>query len=211
MKTRNIALGGFALASLAGYINASMLQVFHVPVSHMSGAATRLGSALGTGHLADVAAGFSILLSFFLGAALSGYLIDSRALEPSPRYGMALMLEGLLLAGVCLVHHELLGASLAAFACGLQNAMATSFRGLVLRTTHVTGILTDLGLYAGRFLHGERPPLSNIRILASLLAGFVGGGFLALCLMPLLKNALLWPSAAAAFFGGLGYFLWIRR
>merc|ERR1719401_1610209 len=39
---------------------------------------------------------------------------------------------------------------LCAAACGLQNGMATSYSGAVIRTTHVTGIATDIGLICGR-------------------------------------------------------------
>jgi|GEM_PF-5134493 len=40
-------------------------------------------------------------------------------------------------------------------ACGFQNALATHY-GLVLRTTHVTGLLTDLGTNLGMRLRGHR-------------------------------------------------------
>merc|ERR1711981_773115 len=41
---------------------------------------------------------------------------------------------------------------LAAAACGLQNAMTTHWGGAVTRTTHVTGLFTDVGLLLGRLL-----------------------------------------------------------
>jgi len=45
-----------------------------------------------------------------------------------------------------------IAAYLAIAACGLQNGMATSYSGAVIRTTHVTGIATDVGLLLGRML-----------------------------------------------------------
>ena len=37
-----VALGSSLLAAIAGYVNVTLLDFFHVPVSHMSGAASRL-------------------------------------------------------------------------------------------------------------------------------------------------------------------------
>jgi uncharacterized membrane protein YoaK (UPF0700 family) len=41
-------------------------------------------------------------------------------------------------------------------ACGLQNAMATGYSGAVIRTTHVTGIVTALGIAVGLAARRER-------------------------------------------------------
>ncbi len=40
----------------------------------------------------------------------------------------------------------------AACACGLQNGMATRFSGAVVRTTHMSGIVTDIGLLLGNWM-----------------------------------------------------------
>ena len=51
--------------------------------------------------------------------------------------------------GHCLTG-RLLPACLVAAACGLQNAMCTSHFGGIVRTSHVTGTVTDLGSILGR-------------------------------------------------------------
>lgn len=35
---------------------------------------------------------------------------------------------------------------------GLQNAMMSTYSGAVIRTTHVSGMFTDLGIFLGHFL-----------------------------------------------------------
>ena len=73
------------------------------------------------------------------------------------RYGVALCVEGGLLLTACylLNLNSLYGQYCASAACGLQNAMITTFSGAVVRTTHMTGIVTDLGLMIGAKLRGE--------------------------------------------------------
>jgi uncharacterized membrane protein YoaK (UPF0700 family) len=43
-----------------------------------------------------------------------------------------------------------------AMACGMQNAMTTRYSGAVVRTTHLTGMFTDMGLLIGHMLRSDR-------------------------------------------------------
>ena len=63
-------------------------------------------------------------------------------------------------------------------ACGLQNAMATSYSGAVIRTTHMTGIVTDLGIALGLLARGEPVDRRRMGLYLVLLAGFFAGGIL---------------------------------
>lgn len=67
-----------------------------------------------------------------------------------------------------------------ALACGLQNGLCTTFSGAVIRTTHVTGILTDIGLVIGQaiFHPRTRKHLWKLKILISLYISFCIGGFI---------------------------------
>jgi uncharacterized membrane protein YoaK (UPF0700 family) len=170
--------GGTLLAAMAGFINACLLGVFHVPVSHMTGAVSRLSLDLETIDLTDLRLVLSILGGFLVGAMLSGLLIGGRKLVPGRRYGMALLTEGAVLglATYLLVNGSALGVPLAALACGIQNAMASSYNGLILRTTHVTGIVTDVGVMLGHWLRHRRIRLWKLLLLLSLLGGFLVGG-----------------------------------
>ncbi|MCV5232039.1 DUF1275 domain-containing protein, partial [Escherichia coli] len=87
-----------------------------------------------------------------------GFFIESSALKLGRRYGVALCIEGrlLLLSLGFLVQGDLYGQYLASAACGLQNAMITTFSGAVVRTTHMTGIITDLGIMIGESLRGRQ-------------------------------------------------------
>jgi len=89
--------------------------------------------------------------------------------------------------------------------CGLQNALATSYSGAVIRTTHITGIITDLGLAAGAALRGDRVDVRRTGLYALLALGFTGGsvlgelGYVAMGFRVLLFPAMITGTA------GLGY------
>jgi len=212
-ERRWIGLGGAALAALAGWVNAVVLTRYAVPVSHTSGAVSRMGGALAVGELDKAAAALLLVVAFFAGATASGVLIGSSSVQIGRRYGVVLMLEGavLALATLALSSHPIAAAVLAALACGMQNAMASAFRGLVLRTTHVTGIVTDLGLLVGHRLRGQAVETWRIGFLGQLLGGFAVGGVVGAWLEVHLGPAALALASAGAFGAGAAYFVWRHR
>lgn len=174
-----ILAGGFLLAGCAGIVNAvGFLGLHHQAMSHMSGTVTLLGIGIGGTHATTMLHSAGVLLFFFLGATLSGLITRQSALRLGPRYGAALTGVSILLVAATyfLRHDSFTGYNLAAMACGLQNAMATSYSGAVIRTTHVTGIVTDLGIAMGLAARREPVDWRRIRLYVILLAGFFCGG-----------------------------------
>lgn len=175
---RWVELGAFLLALLAGCVNAIGLMGFqHQSISHLSGTVTLIGSHLvnnpsSTIHL------MLIVASFLMGSAFSGFFIESTALKLGRRYGFALCIEGflLLLALGFLINGELYGQYLASAACGLQNAMITTFSGAIIRTTHMTGIITDLGIMIGESLRGQHFDKRKAKLFLFIFIGFLLGG-----------------------------------
>jgi len=90
--------------------------------------------------------------SFLLGAYACGVLIDKNQVHFLGKafYGLALILNSTLLVLAAFVPGRLFPVCLVAAACGLQNAMCTSHFGAIVRTTHVTGTVTDIGSTLGR-------------------------------------------------------------
>lgn len=142
-----IGWGAGLLAWNAGLINAVGLMGFsHEAISHISGVTTQSGLALSRGDLSVTAHLGAVILAFFAGAVASGAIIGDSTLRLGRRYGVALGVESALLffAMLSLRNEGLYGQYLASAACGLQNALATTYSGAVVRTTHVTGVVTDL-------------------------------------------------------------------
>jgi len=210
---RWVEAGAFSLALLAGSVNAVGLLGFqHQSVSHLSGTATLLGvELLGWGEHVGHLAG--ILLSFMVGALVSGVLIGGTALQLGRRYSVALFLEGGLLVGamLCLQRDLAVGHYLASAACGLQNALVTTYSGALIRTTHMTGLFTDLGIMLGLRLRGQ--PFDRRRAVLYLLiiTAFVLGGALGALLFARMNvGALLVPGMMAVTLGLL-YILLVQR
>lgn len=92
-----------------------------------------------------------------------------------------------------------LGHYLASAACGLQNAMTSTFSGAVVRTTHLTGLFTDIGITIGLWLRRQQPDRRRIILYVTLILGFIlGGVFGALCFETFRFYSLAAPAAVAA-------------
>lgn len=71
---------------------------------------------------------------------------------------------------------SLWGMYAAACACGLQNAMVSTYSGTVIRTTHVSGMFTDLGIFLGHALRGVPVDVRRLRLCGVVICGFLCGG-----------------------------------
>jgi uncharacterized membrane protein YoaK (UPF0700 family) len=205
--------GGGALALAAGYINAVVLGFFHTPVSHMSGAVSHLGLDLAYHRVGASLTNFGIIVGFLLGACIAGLVVGSHQIRPARRYGVALIAEGLLLALATwlLLGRHALGAPMAAAACGLQNGVSTTYFGLALRTTHVTGMVTDLGLFCGHWLRHGRVDRRKLQVSIALFLAFGLGGFIGAWLDLHHGAIALSVPALSVAVGGAIFFIWAQR
>jgi uncharacterized membrane protein YoaK (UPF0700 family) len=204
---------GSLLSGCAGYINVVMLGVYHVPVSHMTGATSRIAIDLASGNSVDMTGAMEIFFGFLCGAIISGILIGGTQVQPGRRYGIAMMIEGGILACsfLLLFFGSMKGIPLAALACGLQNGMACSYCGLVIRTTHVSGMVTDIGVLIGQMIRYRHLEFWKLALLGSLLSGFFLGGVLGGYSFATIRLLALLPPALGCFIGGAIYFDWRRR
>ena len=205
---RWVEYGAFVLALVAGLINAVGLLGFkHQSISHLSGTATLLGTAVVNSTFTDVFYLLLILISFLMGAGISGYFIRGGALKLGHNYSGLLYLEAALLFSAIyfLTKDSLNGHYLASAACGLQNALATTYSGAVIRTTHVTGIFTDLGIMLGAKLRGETFDNRKALLFLLIITGFVVGGGLGAYLFSLFKFYALFVPAGICIFLALIY------
>jgi uncharacterized membrane protein YoaK (UPF0700 family) len=194
------------LSWVGGFTNVFAYLTLANFASHMTGASTLIGLNLaradGAGFLYIAAVG-----AFFAGAMASTLMTEmAKRRGVRSKYLFPLTVEALLLALLVICLHawgepqayavkcELLG--LTAFSMGLQNATITRISGAVVRSTHLTGVITDLGIEtvqlgmwawdqmrqrtwrrAGRVLRVSQrhPTLLRVALLASIWASFVFG------------------------------------
>jgi uncharacterized membrane protein YoaK (UPF0700 family) len=210
---RWLLIAAVVLAMNAGFINAVCLGTYHVPVSHMTGATSHLSQALVTGDTSEAVGSTSILISFLAGSILCGVVIGGIRLMPGRHYGIGLGIQALLLAIATwsTVENNRSGVYFAAAACGMQNALATTHAGLVLRTTHVTGIVTDLGILIGHWLRHRRLEPWKLGLLTGLVAGFLGGGVAGTLAVHRFGRPALGAAAVLSAVAAVIYLLWQAR
>ena len=191
----NRLLGGL-LAFNAGAINAGGFLLVSMYTSHMTGFASMLADNLVVGNMKLVLGAFGALLAFTAGAALTAILVNwSRQNWLRSEVALPLLVEAVLL-----LIFGLMGATLSrqtpfavpltllvlAFTMGLQNALVSKISASQIRTTHMTGVITDLGIELGKLLYWNRTgsPLESrvranhikLRLYATLLGMFISGG-----------------------------------
>lgn len=143
------------LPMVAGGVNATGFLAMGAYTSHVSGSAARIGDELAQGHHSLAAVAGSIVLLYFVGAATATFLILKAKHLARARYTLPLLVEAAALTAFATAASHL-GADahqvefeltcVLSFAMGLQNALVTKISGATIRTTHMTGIVTDIGI-----------------------------------------------------------------
>lgn len=217
---RWVLYGSALLAFIAGFINCvALLGFVSTAVSHVTGTVTLAAAALIKGDWSHFALAFWIVLAFFVGSIVSGVIIPNEALRLGHRYGLALVIESMLLfaATACFYQQSVWGELLASAACGLQNAMLATYSGSVIRTTHLTGIISDLGAAFGHYISRQYFDAKKFRLQGSiLLSFFVGAALGAWCYLLVSYWALLIPAllvlvAAAAYWWVMVFHVWLEE
>jgi len=205
---RWVWIGAGALACVAGMVNAvGFLGFEHQAITHLTGTTTLFGAALAAGDLRAALRLSGVAVCFVAGAAIGSLIVQDSAVRLGRRYGVALAIESaLLFAAIPLFHRQQAFAPmLAAMACGVQNALATTYSGALVRTTHVSGMFTDLGIGLGHALRGVPVQRRRLLLCTLIIAGFLAGGVLgALLFAAVGYDALLVPACLTGAVG-VGY------
>jgi len=194
---RNNRRLGRWLAFIAGAANAGGFLAVGQYTSHMSGIVSALADNLAVDDFGLIVAGLSSLAAFMSGAATSSIMINwGRRRRAQSEYALPLMLEAVLLLCFGLLGSNLENnrflfvpatVGLLCYVMGLQNAIITKISKAEIRTTHMTGIVTDIGIEIGKLFYwnvSESGPgvtavkadRSRLRLLSSLLGMFFIGG-----------------------------------
>ena len=182
------------LAGIAGCANAGGFLALGHYTSHMTGYLSQLADNVVLWNVAVVIDSAFAIALFVCGAACSAILINwARDHRRRSQYALPIAAQGVLF--LCFAGFGALGRSdpmvnrlalgVLCFIMGLQNATITKISYARIRTTHVTGMITDIGIEFGKSLYarGSRttrvsPDLGKMQILLQLLCVFVVGGII---------------------------------
>ncbi|KAA8734980.1 DUF1275 domain-containing protein [Acinetobacter qingfengensis] len=177
-----IQFGAFLLALNAGMINVlSLITVLHQSISHMTGNVSVFAIAWSHQDYRMMIYVLLVVIFFVLGSFYSGYILGDGNVQLGRRYGIPLTLVSLfILLCWCFIPYFPRYALLwAAAAMGMQNAMVSHYRGTIIRTTHLSGVLTDIGLAFGYLVRGLKVDPRRLLLHFLILSGFFVGGVIA--------------------------------
>lgn len=213
--TQNNLRLGATLSFVAGATNAGGFLAVGQYTSHMTGVVSSVADNLVLGQLRLAVAGLAGLLAFIGGAMTTAWMVNwalRRNLHSA--YGGPLLLEALLLLVFGLFGTGIdwlaglfipLTVLVLCFIMGLQNAVITKISNAEIRTTHVTGLITDLGIELGKLFYinrltrdklvkANRKKLAiHFKLVASFFVGGLAGalGFKTIGFVSTLPLALL--------------------
>ncbi|MGE4132151.1 MAG: YoaK family protein [Bdellovibrionales bacterium] len=161
-----------ALAFQGGLLNIGAFMACGNFVSHVTGFATLFGLEMESGNSVHALSLLIVPLFFLLGSMLSGVLVDLRLkLKQRPNYYLVFGVLFFLTLAVAIGGFNnafadfgepltrwpaFVFVSLLCFTCGVQNGTVTLVSKAVVRTTHLTGVTTDLGIGLVRVLNRHR-------------------------------------------------------
>ncbi len=188
----NIRLGVITAFS-AGMVNILTLIIFFAFSSNVTGHYAILASEIAMGNWYQVAVVFSWIFLFFFGNFVSNYIVISynkRNAYIAHALPVAIEMLCLLSVGIygsyyyreTLQETEVLVA-LCLFAMGLQNGLTASISNFAVKTTHLTGATTDLGILASMFTKKEyrenEQLMGKFKLIFFIALSYMFGGVIA--------------------------------
>lgn len=168
-----------------GFVNmVTFISFLHNPVGYVTGTLTFAADAFADGNFKLFYDMLLALLFFLGGAVLSGLITPKDSFERGNNYNLVIALEIFcLLAGSFGLRSGVDSAKyFLAAAMGVQNALSSHYGRSIIRTTHMTGTMTDFGILIAKKISGQN--IDNWRLIINtlLLVSFFWGGVVAVFL-----------------------------
>lgn len=148
------------LATTAGILNAMALGAFGFFPSHMTGNASQISSEVSSSDLNDLLFLAVLITAFVIGSASARFVVDT-GLRNKIRtiYCFVILAEGVALTLTSVFETVLYSPQnnreilvLLGFLMGIHNSTSTQLSNGRVRSTHITGTLTDAGIALGSFI-----------------------------------------------------------
>lgn len=181
----------FFLSFVAGIVNISGLLSLNVLTTNVTGHFANYAESLYYLDYTRAATFLFFIIIFLAGAFVSTFLLEAgirKNFSLSYLPSLSIEIALLVIAGIHMFypyHSQVVLASMLLFAMGIQNALVTRVSKNVIRTTHMTGLFTDMGIELAQLFYyraqGERQKLTQsivlrMIIVLSFLGGCIAGG-----------------------------------
>jgi uncharacterized membrane protein YoaK (UPF0700 family) len=194
----NIMLAAL-LCLTAGFVNVAGFLAFSVLTTNVTGHVAVFAEKLAQGNFAIARIVGLWMFMFLFGAFLSSFIVNNIFHNKRYSYTIPILAEVIILITVASYGYhydktiektEFFAGSLL-FAMGMQNALVSMVSGSVVRTTHLTGMFTDLGIEIAAIISPDTADRSDLRkkillrviIISFFFLGGISGGYLFKILM----------------------------
>ncbi|MCB9027274.1 MAG: DUF1275 domain-containing protein [Bdellovibrionaceae bacterium] len=207
------------LAFQGGFVNMGGLLTLHMFVSHITGFSSLFSLAITSGEWIKAIYFLLVPLFFLVGAFFSSLFTEQRKKkQQQPVYIQILSTLAFIFVLISVLGHnqyfgdfgepfenirDFILLSLLAFSCGSQNAIFTHYSNSIIRTTHLTGLTTDLGIGLAKVWISKDVKEKQInRIRIDLILSFIVGSLLGALIYPKLKfAAFIFPALTSLMVG----------
>lgn len=178
------------LSFVAGIVNVTGFLFFGQLTTNVTGHFALFINDLANFNFWEGVIYFAYILSFFIGSFVSGFLIERfKENKKMNVFVLPTIIESLILFGIGISTNFIestfpdLIVCLLLFAMGLQNSFVTKISNAVVRTTHLTGLFTDLGIEISQLFFPASHPnpvklKANIKLRIYIILSFIAGGLL---------------------------------
>lgn len=193
------------LTFAAGFVNVAVMRLFAATVSHHTGNMSKIAFFISERNFNLLGGPLIAVFCFFTGAFVSGLMFYQRKFALKKRYGIFLMSFSVCFAVISFFYiPKKIQIAILAFILGMQNGMFIYYGDVIVRTTHITGCLTDAAFALGMAVRGDtiKIPLALfylVNIVAFLMGGILSG--------VMEKTYIFLLCACMYFSAGLYYFI----
>ncbi|MER5172594.1 YoaK family protein [Thioclava sp. GXIMD2076] len=201
----DISLAG-VLSFVAGGLNAVGFIIVGSFTANMTGNVSAMADEIATGH-----PGVGLLLAVYVSAFIAGAMVAALMIAAGEKrgvrsiYALGIGVEGIIVAalGAALLAFgqtplQLATILLLSFVMGLQNAVTTMISKAKVRSTHVSGMATDIGIELAALLgdaQARKAALPKLRLHSVTLAAFTLGGIVCAVLFTAIGMWVFWVAA----------------
>ena len=165
------------LTFLAGVVNVCAMLLLELTITHSTGNISKAAISLANGEFNAFSEILFYIILFFIGSTISGYIYHEKKTDITKYDSILPIFFGIIMfIAIKTTTGNIVILRIISLGMGMQNGSYIKLKGIIVRTTHMTGYITDAGFCLGALLHGNRKDAWKLRFyIISILTFFLGG------------------------------------